>query len=172
MGSLLGPAPQSAPAQQAMGESSPRTPERASSSKSGGLKLEGEPVAGSTPDSTQLRGFFAAQAELLKSMQTSQDAAETRHQVLVEHLSRAVTPAAPTLDEPRVDDKLNALTGIKFDQTLPVLKDSDVDFANHWRNFKSIIDCHAYGRKGGSASRYAHSLPQDFARGKHPLAHV
>ena len=100
---------------------------------------------GGTPDSTQLRGFFEAQAELLRSMQTSQDAAEGRHHDLIEHLTRAQPTGS---DEARADDKLNALTGIKFDQTLPVLKDSDVDFSRHWRNFKSIMDCHAYGRRG------------------------
>ena len=79
-------------------------------------------------------------------MQSSQEAAEERHQGLVELLAKNLAPSSA--DEPRVDDKLNALTGLKFDLQLPVLKDSDVDFARHWRNFKSIIDCHAYGRKG------------------------
>ena len=42
---------------------------------------------------------------------------------------------------------MNTLAGLGFKQTLPVLKDSDTDFDRHWRQFESIIDCHAYGRK-------------------------
>ena len=43
---------------------------------------------------------------------------------------------------------MNALAGIKFEQTLPVLKDNDPDFERHWHNAQSIIDCHAFGRRG------------------------
>ena len=108
-----------------------------------GPGINGTPGA---PDSAQVRNYFGAQAALLKTVQSSQDAGEERHQELVELLAKNLAPLSA--DEPRVDDKLYALTGLKFDLQLPVLKDSDVDFARHWRNFKSIIDCHAYGRKG------------------------
>ena len=39
------------------------------------------------------------------------------------------------------------MTGLEFKQTLPVIKDCDTDFYRHWRNSKSILDCHSFGRK-------------------------
>ena len=47
----------------------------------------------------------------------------------------------------RTDDKCNAIIGLKFDQTIPVLKDNDVDFEAHWLNFTSIMEMHSFGRK-------------------------
>ncbi len=47
----------------------------------------------------------------------------------------------------RAFDKVNALAGLEFKQTLPVLKASDTDVDKHWRQFQSILDCHAFGRK-------------------------
>ena len=44
-------------------------------------------------------------------------------------------------------DKLSALSGLDFKQQLPVLKDQNTDYDKHWREFQSIIDCHAFGRK-------------------------
>ena len=48
----------------------------------------------------------------------------------------------------RDDDKCNASIGLKFDQSLPVLKDSDVDFETHWLNFTSIMEMLSFGRRG------------------------
>ena len=45
-------------------------------------------------------------------------------------------------------DRTNALVGIKFETHVPILKDSDPDFDEHWNNFQNLIDCHAWGRKG------------------------
>ena len=45
------------------------------------------------------------------------------------------------------------LAGIKFEQALPILRDSDTDFDRHWRKFESIIDCHCVSR-GAKARPY------------------
>ena len=41
------------------------------------------------------------------------------------------------------------LAGLEFKQTLPVIKDSDLDFDRHLREFRSIVDCYALNRKEG-----------------------
>ena len=43
-------------------------------------------------------------------------------------------------------DKVSALVGIKFERSVPILKDSDADFDTHWRLFQSLLDCHSFGR--------------------------
>ena len=49
--------------------------------------------------------------------------------------------------EAQVNDKLNAVSGLEFKQTLPILKDSETDFAKQWMNVQSILDGHSYGRQ-------------------------
>ena len=52
-------------------------------------------------------------------------------------LARASAETASSVEhtvEAVSDDKLNALAGIKFEQTLPVLKDYDPDFERHWHS--------------------------------------
>ena len=51
-------------------------------------------------------------------------------------------------EDDRVRDKLNALTGLKFDQAIPVLRDTDPDWDRYFRQFMSVIHCHSYGRRG------------------------
>ena len=51
-------------------------------------------------------------------------------------------------DSAQANDKLNAIAGFKFEQSLPVIKDSDYDFERHVREFQSILDCHSFGRRG------------------------
>ena len=41
------------------------------------------------------------------------------------------------------------LAGLEFKQTLPVIKDSDLDFERHLREFRGIVDCYAMNRKEG-----------------------
>ncbi len=41
------------------------------------------------------------------------------------------------------------LAGLEFKQTLPVIKDSDLDFDRRLREFRSIVDCYALNRKEG-----------------------
>eukprot|EP00969_Alexandrium_andersonii_P287242 12698522-Alexandrium_andersonii.AAC.1 len=51
-------------------------------------------------------------------------------------LARATADAASPSQLPSVsvaDYQLNALAGIKFEQTVPVLPDSDPDFERRWR---------------------------------------
>ena len=67
---------------------------------------------------------------------------------LVEHLTTQPSSGTGGSGEERVNDKLNALTGIEFKQTLPVIRDADPDFDKHWRHVQSILDCHAFGRQG------------------------
>ena len=45
-------------------------------------------------------------------------------------------------------DRLNALAGFEFKQSLPVIEDSDPDLERHVREFQSILDCHYFGRRG------------------------
>ena len=58
-----------------------------------------------------------------------------------------VAGSALAASEERVNDKLNAITGIDFKQNIPVIKDTDPDWDRHWLAFKSILDCHNFGRK-------------------------
>ena len=44
------------------------------------------------------------------------------------------------------------IIGLKIDQTLPLLKDSDSDFEGHWRQFQSVLEC--YGKCGAQLSSY------------------
>ena len=39
------------------------------------------------------------------------------------------------------------LAGLEFKQTLPVIKDSDLDFERHLREFRGIVDLYAMNRK-------------------------
>ena len=69
------------------------------------------------------------------------------------NLSSAMAKLTEQLDKggdskSRDDDKCNAIIGLKFDQQLPVLKDSDVNFEDHWLSFTSIMEMHSFGRKG------------------------
>ena len=41
------------------------------------------------------------------------------------------------------------MAGLEFKQTLPVIKDSDLDFDRHLREFRSIVDCYALNRREG-----------------------
>jgi hypothetical protein len=45
------------------------------------------------------------------------------------------------------DEKCNAISGIKYDQTIPPLKDTDFSFDDHYEEFMSIVNGQAYGRK-------------------------
>eukprot|EP00969_Alexandrium_andersonii_P160100 7073735-Alexandrium_andersonii.AAC.1 len=81
-----------------------------------------------------------------------EQAAATRAQsaALVANAGAAAAPADPSAggSGAAADDRLNALAGIKLEQTMPVLKDTDPEFDRHWRNFQSIGDCHSFGRRG------------------------
>ena len=41
------------------------------------------------------------------------------------------------------------LAGLEFKQSLPVIKDGDLDWDKHVREFHSIMDCYAVQRKNG-----------------------
>ena len=41
------------------------------------------------------------------------------------------------------------LAGLGFKQSLPVIKDSDLDFEKHLREFRAIVDCYALTRQQG-----------------------
>ena len=63
-------------------------------------------------------------------------------------LSSAMAKLTEQLDKggdtkSRDEDKCNAIIGLKFDQSLPILKDSDVNFEDHWLNFTSILEMHS-----------------------------
>ena len=47
-----------------------------------------------------------------------------------------------------VTDKMNAISGFEFKQSLPVIKDTDPDLDSHLREFHSLIDCHSFGKRG------------------------
>ena len=51
-------------------------------------------------------------------------------------------------DTAQANDKLNAIAGFKFEQSLPVIEDSDYDFERHVREFQSVLDCYSFGRRG------------------------
>ena len=55
---------------------------------------------------------------------------------LVEHLTTQPSSGTGGSGEERVNDKLNALTGIEFKQTLPVIRDADPDFDNVGRSHR------------------------------------
>ena len=59
-----------------------------------------------------------------------------------------VGAAQPPDDRAVATDRLNAIAGFEFKQSLPVIKDSDFDFERHVREFQSILDCHTFGRRG------------------------
>ena len=59
-----------------------------------------------------------------------------------------VGAAQPPEDRAVATDRLNAIAGFEFKQSLPVIKDSDFDFERHVREFQSILDCHTFGRRG------------------------
>ena len=54
-------------------------------------------------------------------------------------------------DDMAVTDKMNAITGFEFKQNLPVIKDTEPDLENHLREFRSLIDCHTFGKRGGAS---------------------
>eukprot|EP00969_Alexandrium_andersonii_P207667 9174324-Alexandrium_andersonii.AAC.1 len=91
-----------------------------------------------------------SQRNMIDAMREQAAAAQAQSAALVANASAAAAaPADPSAGPSgTADDRLNALAGIKFEQTMPVIKDSDPDFDKHWRNFQSIIDCHAFGRRG------------------------
>ena len=86
--------------------------------------------------------------------EVQQEMAASQKQI-VEYISQQ-GPAGPAegsrsglaTSEARVNDKLNAITGLEFKQSLPVIKDSNPDFEKHWRHFQSLLDCHSFGRQG------------------------
>ena len=41
------------------------------------------------------------------------------------------------------------MAGLEFKQALPVIKDSDLDFDKHMREFRSIVDCYAVNKSQG-----------------------
>ena len=74
--------------------------------------------------------------------EVQQEMAASQKQI-VEYISQQ-GPAGPAegsrsglaTSEARVNDKLNAITGLEFKQSLPVIKDSNPDFEKHWRHFQ------------------------------------
>ena len=50
-------------------------------------------------------------------------------------------------DEKEFADKVNASAGIKFEQRMPRIKDSDMDLDRHLREFEAPLSMHAYGRR-------------------------
>ena len=40
------------------------------------------------------------------------------------------------------------ISGFEFKQSLPVIKDNDLDLDRHLREFESLIDCHSFGKRG------------------------
>ena len=70
-------------------------------------------------------------------------------------LASAPRPPAPPERAPLSQEEILALmsrqssplAGLEYKQSLPVIKDSDLDFDKHLRDFKGIIDCYALTRK-------------------------
>ena len=69
-------------------------------------------------------------------------------EVFKESLQSSIHMASRSDDAAVASDKLNAIAGFKFEQSLPVIKDTDYDFDRHVREFQSILDCHTFGRRG------------------------
>ena len=44
--------------------------------------------------------------------------------------------------------KMTALSDLEFKQTLPVIKDTDLNLDNHLLEFQNQIDCHSFGKRG------------------------
>ena len=38
------------------------------------------------------------------------------------------------------------LAGIKFEQSIPILRDTSANFDKHWNEFQNILDCHCHGK--------------------------
>ena len=49
-------------------------------------------------------------------------------------------------DDARMEDKVNAIAGIKFEKKLPVIKDTDLNLDRHLREFDNVLRLHAHGR--------------------------
>ena len=106
----------------------PRTPERRST-----------PVQAASPGPSP----SSSQAELAQQIQLK----------MIETLDKMNERSEASLvskdvNEAKYTDKANALVGIKFEQTLPIIKDSDPDFDTHWRRYYSAIQAHSFGRQG------------------------
>eukprot|EP00969_Alexandrium_andersonii_P365069 15465418-Alexandrium_andersonii.AAC.1 len=91
-----------------------------------------------------------SQRNMIDATREQAAAAQAQSAALVANASAAAAaPADPSTGASgAADDRLNALAGIKFEQAMPVIKDSDPDFDKHWRNVQSVIDCHSFGRRG------------------------
>ena len=65
---------------------------------------------------------------------------------LMKGLAAATTVLAQNAvdNSKRGSEGRNALAGLEFKQSMPVLRDKDYDFDGHWRQFESILDCHAF----------------------------
>ena len=71
--------------------------------------------------------------------------------------SLTTAPAPPTASKGGTVDEVAALAqrggsplaGLEFKQTLPVIKDSDLDLDRHLREFRGIVVCYALSRKEG-----------------------
>ena len=64
-----------------------------------------------------------------------------------------------------LQDKANAIMGIKFDKDLPVMRDENKDFDGFLREFESLLALHAYGRQAVRPGDKLMALKQCFPVG-------
>ncbi len=83
-------------------------------------------------------------ADILDRMSRVQEALVNEKTAKSETLAPAPDGKA---DEDRYHDKVNALAGIKFEQKLPVIKDTDMDLKRHLREFQARLNMHSFGRR-------------------------
>lgn len=104
--------------------------------------------AGATPEGGA-GGLVSNNGEFLQALRdlvsTSKEATDGR---LAAERALARTAASGDRDGGAATDHVNAITRLEFKQHLLVLKDSDPDIDRHIKHIQSILDCHAFGRKG------------------------
>ena len=68
--------------------------------------------------------------------------------LLEERQNSSSVPRYTEEDPPDSTERVHAISGLEVKQSLPVIKDTDPDLEKHIREFQSIMDCQAVGRKG------------------------
>jgi len=81
-------------------------------------------------------------------LETAVDKMTTIMDTLTQRDTKTVPLEGYDPDSDRRVDKLNALTGLDFKVKPPLIQDSDPDLTRHLREFESVLQCHAYGRRG------------------------
>ena len=70
-----------------------------------------------------------------------------QNQEFMGRMATDLSRRSPSSDGESISERVSPLTGIKIEQHIPQIQDSNTDLDWHLAEFRNILDCHAFGRR-------------------------